>query len=440
VRCARIARSGSYDGRRGWTGRGTSLPSRIDHDYAKLLGKKMFFGMNSKNWETMRVCVVAAAVIAPVVIFFSPSNAASQIETKKLSDVRQDVDDLRKIFLELFKNPVDLQLNILYAKLAEKKGKLEAALVTYERLTLLDPNNEEWKRNIDRIRDLLQPSETTIAVVLGAKIDTNGPLNADNVGNRAEYNASAVLVLDDERSLGRLRYQTTGQLYADYNLKESASDLIVAALQFGPLLRATTSWQVRPAIQYELAITDRDDRDLFSNSAGTLFNFENLDKGLFTAADISLYYVDFDDETSGKDAVVFTSFGEFVHEGFREADQVTLTPDVTFNGARSGQGSDGFRDQYYELGLDIAYVTQVSEDLEIGPIFSYYYRDYTDYEPGGSTERDDHNFNIGLEMMASNVIPDTMILLNYSFERNKSSLETETYRNHSIGINFIRAF
>jgi len=400
----------------------------------------MFFTTNSKKWKTMRACVVAAAVIAPVVIFFSPSNAASQIETKKLSDVQQGVDNLRKIFLKIFKNPANLQLNILYAKLAEEKGKLETALVTYERLALLDPNNEEWKSNIDRIRDLLQPSETNVIAVLGAKIDTNGPLNADNVGNRAEYNASAVLVLDDERSLGSLRYQTTSQLYADYNRKASASDLIVAALQFGPLLRASTSWQVRPAIQYELTITDRHDRGLFTNSAGTLFNFENLDEGLFTAADISLYYVDFDDETSGKDAVVFTGSGEFVHQGFREADQVILTPDVTFNGAKSGQGSDGFRDKYYELGLDIAYVMQISEDLEIGPTFSYYYRDYTDYEPGGSTERDDHNFNIGLEMMASNVIPDIIILLNYSFERNKSSLETETYRNHSIGINFVKAF
>ena len=403
----------------------------------------MFGGMNSKKWETMRGYVIVAAVIAPVVVFYSPGNAVSQIKTKKVSDVRQSVDDLQKLFLELFNTPADVQLNISYAKLAEEKGKLEAALVTYERLTLLEPDNDEWKRNIERIRKLLEPSETSIAAVLGAKIDTNGPLNADDVGNSAEYNASAVLVLDDERSLGGFRYQTTSQLYADFNIKSPASDLIVAALQFGPLLKASTSWQVRPAILYELVITNRRDRDLFSNSGGTLFNFENLDDGLFTAADISLYYVDFDDEHRGKDAVVFTGSGEFVHQGFREIDQMTLTPDVTFNGARNGQGSDGFRDLYYEAGLDIAYTMQVSEDLEIGPIFSYYYRDYPDYDPtrlNRDRQRQDHNFNIGLEMMALNVIPDVMILLNYSFERNKSSVATETYRNHSTGISFIKSF
>ena len=396
--------------------------------------------MNPKKWEKMRVCVVAATVIAPLVIFLLPSSAASQIGTKQLPDVRQGVDDLRNVFLQLFKRPADLQLNILYATLAEEKGKLESALVTYERLSLLYPNNENWKDNIDRIRNLLQPSETTIAVVIGTTIDTNGPLNTSNIGNRAEYNASTVLILDDERRLGSLRYQTTSQLYADYNLKEPENDLIAAALQFGPLLRAWSSWQVRPAIQYELALTGRVEREFLSNSAGTLFSFENLDEGLFTAAEINLYYVNFNDEDSGKDAVVFTGSGKLIHQGFREYDQITLTPSLTFNGARSGQGSDGFRDQYYELGLDTSYAMTISEDIEVGPTFSYYYRDYTDYEPGGSIERDDHNFNVGLEMLASNIIPDIVILLNYSFERNKSSLETETYRNHSIGINFIKAF
>ena len=109
-------------------------------------------------------------------------------------------------------------------------------------------------------------------------------------------------------------------------------------------------------------------------------------------------------------------------------------------GGRSGRGSDGFRDLYYETGIDMQYSRNVLENLEIGPIFSYYYRDYIDYEPGGSTNRDDHNFNIGLQATALNIIPDIVILATYSFERNKSTLAQETYKNHSIAISFVKSF
>ena len=66
---------------------------------------------------------------------------------KKASKASQIIDEMRAVYLKLFKNPADLQLNILYAEIAEKRGKLDAAIATYERLALLDPDNNKWKRN-----------------------------------------------------------------------------------------------------------------------------------------------------------------------------------------------------------------------------------------------------------------------------------------------------
>ena len=366
----------------------------------------------------------------------------STIETQyaQNSEMKQNVDDSRAIFLRLLKNPADLQLNILYAKNAEERGKINLAIVTYQRMILLDPNNKQWKDNIERLRDLLRPPETTVAAVLGTRISTNAPLNPDGNGNRAGYNESIVVTLDHKRRLGGLRYQATGQFYADYNVKDSASDLILAGLQFGPLLRISTSWQLRPALLFDRSSTDRRKRGFFSYSAGTLFNFVNLDSGPIRIVDISLYHVGFNNETAGKDSIIFTSSSGLEYQGLKESDQLILTPNITFNRARGGRGSDGFRDLYYELGFEIEYVTKILENLEIGPLFSYYYRDYIDYEPGGSTKRDDQNFNIGLQSTAINIIPDIVILATYSFERNKSNLANETYRNHSIGISFVKSF
>ena len=356
------------------------------------------------------------------------------------SETNQNVSDSRTIFLKLLKNPEDLQLNILYAKDCEERGKFNLAIVTYQRMIFLDPNNRQWSDKIERLRNLMQTPETTVAAVLGTRISTNGPLNPDGNGNRAGYNESIVVSLDHKRRLGDLKYQATGQFYADYNVKQQSSDLILAALQFGPLFRISPSWQLRPALLFDRSSTDRRKRDYFAYSAGTLFNFVKLDNGPIRTVDIALYYSDYDNESAGRDSIIFTSSSGLEIQGLKENAELLITPNFTFNAAKRGQGSDGFRDLYYEMGFEIEYGEEVLENLEIGPFFSYYYRDYLDYEPEGSTKRDDQNFNIGLQATAMDIIPDILILSSYSFERNKSNLVDETYRNHSITISFVYVF
>ena len=365
------------------------------------------------------------------------------IDALRAKKDKKSIDALRAIFLRLIKNPADLEVNVLYAKLAEKRGKIGRALATYERLALLDPKNKRWKDNIERLRDLARPPETTIAAVFGGRFDVNGPVNADGVGNRAEYNASMVLTLDHKRSVEGRKYQATGLLFADGNFKFEASDLILVALQVGPLFKISKSWQLRPAILAERSTTDRTApgnlvfRSSLSWSAGTLFNFANLDEGPIRTVDTSLYFVGFDNETNGRDAIVFTSSSGLGFQGFRKSDQWGLTPDFTFNGARGGTGTDGFRDLFYVVGFNLDYEMQVSENFRFGPTFSYHYKDYLNYQPGGSAKRDDHNFVTGLQASASKIIPKIELLGTYSYERNISRTTTETYRNHSMGLSFL---
>ena len=178
-------------------------------------------------------------------------------------------------------------------------------------------------------------------------------------------------------------------------------------------------------------------RNSLSWSAGTLFNFANLDEGPIRTVDTSLYFVGFDNETNGRDAVVFTSSSGLGFQGFRKSDQLAITPDFTFNGARGSRGTDGFRDLHYEVGFNLDYEIQVLENFRFGPTFSYHYKDYLNYQPGGSAKRDDHNFVTGLQGSASKIIPNIELLGTYSYERNISRSPTETYRNHSMGLSFL---
>ena len=416
--------------------------------YANLKGLDLEGAVDTTPDSTMQILSTPGQTNVP-----DKRNPAGQIqyaqnpETKKsvdaLKKVKKSIDALRAIFLRLIKNPADLEVNVSYAKLAEKRGHIGRALATYERLALLDPKNKRWKDNIERLRDLARPPETTIAAVFGGRFDVNGPVNADGVGNRAEYNASMVLTLDHKRSVEGLKYQATGLLFADGNFKFESSDLILVALQVGPLFKISKSWQLRPAILAERSTTDRAAqgnlafRSSLSWSAGTLFNFANLDEGPIRTVDTSLYFVGFDNETNGRDAIVFTSSSGLGFQGFRKSDQWGLTPDFTFNGARGGRGTDGFRDLYYVVGFNLDYEIQVSENFRFGPTFSYHYKDYLSYEPGGSSKRDDHNFVTGLQASASEIIPKIELLGTYSYERNNSKLRTQTYRNHSMGLSFL---
>ena len=416
--------------------------------YANLKGLDLEGAVDTTPDSTMQILSTPGQTNVP-----DKRNPAGQIqyaqnpETKKsvdaLKKVKKSIDALRAIFLRLIKNPADLEVNVSYAKLAEKRGHIGRALATYERLALLDPKNKRWKDNIERLRDLARPPETTIAAVFGGRFDVNGPVNADGVGNRAEYNASMVLTLDHKRSVEGLKYQATGLLFADGNFKFESSDLILVALQVGPLFKISKSWQLRPAILAERSTTDRAAqgnlafRSSLSWSAGTLFNFANLDEGPIRTVDTSLYFVGFDNETNGRDAIVFTSSSGLGFQGFRKSDQWGLTPDFTFNGARGGRGTDGFRDLYYVVGFNLDYEIQVSENFRFGPTFSYHYKDYLNYQPGGSAKRDDHNFVTGLQASASEIIPKIELLGTYSYERNISRTTTETYRNHSMGLSFL---
>ena len=416
--------------------------------YANLKGLDLEGAVDTTPDSTMQILSTPGQTNVP-----DKRNPAGQTqyaqnpETKKsvdaLKKVKKSIDALRAIFLRLIKNPADLEVNVSYAKLAEKRGHIGRALATYERLALLDPKNKRWKDNIERLRDLARPPETTIAAVFGGRFDVNGPVNADGVGNRAEYNASMVLTLDHKRSVEGRKYQATGLLFADGNFKFEASDLILVALQVGPLFKISKSWQLRPAILAERSTTDRAAqgnlafRSSLSWSAGTLFNFANLDEGPIRTVDTSLYFVGFDNETNGRDAIVFTSSSGLGFQGFRKSDQWGLTPDFTFNGARGGRGTDGFRDLYYVVGFNLDYEIQVLENFRFGPTFSYHYKDYLSYQPGGSAKRDDHNFVTGLQASASEIIPKIELLGTYSYERNISRTTTETYRNHSMGLSFL---
>jgi predicted TPR repeat methyltransferase len=67
-----------------------------------------------------------------------------------------NADALSDTYQKLELRPHDVGLNLLYARQAEKAGKVKWALPAYERVLAADPGNKIAIRNLARIREKLQ--------------------------------------------------------------------------------------------------------------------------------------------------------------------------------------------------------------------------------------------------------------------------------------------
>src|SRR5262245_25252301 len=127
--------------------------------------------------------------------------------------------DLRALYAQVIRNPTDTELNLRYARLAEERGMVRWALAAYERMLLNDPGNEEVKRGLQRLRRKLQPDTTQFAFETGGIFESNPRYTPNNA--RSELQILSSLGVRDERTLGDLRWRTTGSVAGWWHQKET---------------------------------------------------------------------------------------------------------------------------------------------------------------------------------------------------------------------------
>ena len=68
-------------------------------------------------------------------------------------------------YLQILKDPIDLRLNLQYAKEQEAKGKFKAVIATLERLNALYPNNIDLKLYLLSISIKTDSTEKTLNLI-----------------------------------------------------------------------------------------------------------------------------------------------------------------------------------------------------------------------------------------------------------------------------------
>ena len=341
----------------------------------------------------------------------------------------QGAEDVESVFQRLLQNPSDVELNLLYARLAEERGELARALATYERLLLQDPENATALAEAARIRRLLEPSRTEFVALLGFQYETNAPRRDDSFPSFNDVTGSAAIFMRDERILADRRIRTTGQLFGNVHNRFDEGDLYLLGAQSGPLLALPDAWQVRPAVGLSIAALNR--KFLFYSASGIL-NFEKLGPGVLRALDLRLGFEDFNTANTGRDAIVFELVPRFQWTNLANSgDLLSITPRYIFNGARGG----GLRNRYHQIGAHFEYLYPVHGGILAGPDIVLWHRSYIGRDPDELTDRRDFKYAPGAKVIVSEFLrPDLTLVLRYFFERNESNDFDKTFKNHSVGV------
>ena len=348
----------------------------------------------------------------------------------------QGAEDVESVFQRLLQNPSDVELNLLYARLAEERGEPARALATYYRLLLLDPENATALAEAVRIRRLLQPSRTEYVAILGYRYETNAPHREEGVSTFGDHSGSAAITVRDERVLGDRRIRTTGQLFGNVHNRFGEGDLYLLGAQSGPLFALPDAWQVRPAVGLSIAALDR---DFLFYSAGVVANFEKLGPGILRTLDLRLVFDDYNNERIGRDAVVFEVAPRFQWTNLAAAatqDVLSITmPRYIFNGARGGGDVGKYRNRYHQISAQAEYLYPVYDNVLAGPEVVLWYRDYIGHDPDEVEAREDRRYAPGGKVVVSEFLrPDLTLVLRYFFESNYSTDPQKRYKNHSLGV------
>src|SRR5262245_15720031 len=115
-------------------------------------------------------------------------------------------DELDNLHQKILQRPGDTALNLRFAQLAEKAGKLRWALAAYERAAANDPDNQEVLDGLTRVRRALQPDTTSLTVQAGAQYESRPRYYLPP--RHSELQGVGLAALLDERTLGSLRWRT----------------------------------------------------------------------------------------------------------------------------------------------------------------------------------------------------------------------------------------
>jgi hypothetical protein len=341
-------------------------------------------------------------------------------------------DELTDIYARIIANPVDTELNLQYAMVAEGRGEYRKALAAYERILVNDPGNEAARRGIQRVRRIIEPAVTLKTIELGAMLESN-PLHAAEGGEGDIYGYGRFGVRD-ERPMGAHRWRTLFNAYGELHARETELNYGSLTAETGPLIDLPGTWLTfRPGIGAGAAAFDGRFYYWDVNASAGL---EGYLQGAYQWARLRAGYRQYDPSFTTHDGFYADLTGKLSFQNvIHDRDVFSLSPRLRWSGIE-GEPENGAEEfapgLYVEAGNTFAYSKLVTDTVTAEVDFRISQRWYEDI---GMGPREDLLLSPGASLIFSGLFGvQTDLRLAYRYEWNDSNDNDHDWQNHSLKI------
>ncbi len=354
-------------------------------------------------------------------------------------------DELSRLNSLIVRDPSNIQLNLQYARLAERQNELKWALAAYERILVNDPTNIEAREGIARVRNKLQPNNTQFIVEIGSAWESN-PFYLPT-GARGELQWFGRFLARDQRHLGDVLWRTVATGTVDIHRDNSVLNYGYAGVMTGPVLDLPGGVvALHPA--FGVGGSYFDHRMYYREVIASL-TFEGYLEGASRNVRLRIAHRDYNDvfpSTRGFYGDIVTRFAW--QNVITDSDIFVLAPWLRIS-AIGGVGINvNFEDvqvgRYREVGTSIAYYRRLLEWLTVAVDFLIYQRTYAEsFDPvtGIVTNRRDVMISPGVIVILHDlVVPQGDLRFDYHYQDNDSTDPLRPFVNHLVTVSSIIRF
>lgn len=344
-------------------------------------------------------------------------------------------DDLTAIYGQILNDPANVELNLQYALIAEGRQEYRKALSAYERVLANNPDNEEAKRGLQRIRRIIEPPLTQTTWETGAKVESN-PLRASG-GSDTDFFGYGSVRVRDERPINDTRWRTLFGAYGELHGHYTDLNYGTLTIDTGPLIDLDgTMTTFRPAIGGGLAAFDGSFYYADINASGTV---EGYLQGAYQWARLRAGYRQYDDAFASDNGVYAELTGRLTRENvFHDNDAASVAPWLRWNSIDGNPAyvSDDFvPGRYVDVGATLEYSKRINEWLSASADFRIGNRQFADV---GSGARHDLTLSPGVSLALSNIVGiQTDIRFDWRYEWNDSNDDAYDWRNQSLRVGLV---
>ena len=292
------------------------------------------------------------------------------------------------------------------------------------------------------MRRAIQPATTHFTAEIGGAWSSNPRQEPAN--GRGEPQGQAAFTMRDERTLGEVRWRTTGSAIGIYHSHEHDLNYGFGGLNTGPVIDVAPAITMHPAIGGSAAyLGDR----LYYGEGIASVAFEGNQEGAYRAVRLRAAYRDYNDFFPTQHGVYADLTGKFATPYVFGNSLFILTPWVRWSDLKGTAISPLTQIEvqpgsYVEFGNRVDFNTPVTDWLIVGVNFAFSQRNYrTDLASDGTSKRKDTLTTPGALLLMPNLFAyQTGLRLEYQYQWNDSNLDTRRYGDHLVTASIVSRF